>query len=585
VVRLVSLRLVARGVNGWESPLLRFGKRLTSLYGPNGTGKTPVLQAIAFCLGFDVKFREDVREHCQQARLTLQHAGKEIVLARDLGSEFHARISRGGEDSDYFNELDFSRALFSDVLKMTVPSLIASNRQATVPYVSTLLPIFYVRQDGGYTEAYKPSATFISDQFVEMIRFAFGFTPKRSYTAQRDLLKAREELDAMQRRVVYQDGVVADLSRTIDISAKARLYARAADLDAQISDLRHSASAANSASDALQELLHAKEGTIRSIRREQSELKSRLEGIESIRSEIEGETRTLSLNEESKRVFESFLDICGKEGCGLFVASVESYAKNLLYLKDQIKDLEANAGRASARVGLLEERLRDEEHERAMIASKVAQASSGTTGHIVAATQALTRELIEVQQGITSIEQLEEERRKFVRLDSERAKIQDRIETLTNNARADDGFNRLRLEMRDLMVKWMDLLNTPNASREVQIDPDFRIRFGSEPIEAFAGSTRSRLILAIHAAIFEHYLSEPDRPFRFLILDTPKQQELDSNDLGAYLSALRDLCDAHDGQIVISASEYRHALGAGDAEWAPSFAYGKKMMYLGSSDL
>ncbi|MDB5613775.1 MAG: hypothetical protein JWQ22_1428, partial [Devosia sp.] len=56
-MKLISLKLNARGVNGWESPLLEFGHRTTSLHAPNGSGKTPLVQAIPFCFGFDAKFQ------------------------------------------------------------------------------------------------------------------------------------------------------------------------------------------------------------------------------------------------------------------------------------------------------------------------------------------------------------------------------------------------------------------------------------------------------------------------------------------------------------------------------------------------
>lgn len=78
---------------------------------------------------------------------------------------------------------------------------------------------------------------------------------------------------------------------------------------------------------------------------------------------------------------------------------------------------------------------------------------------------------------------------------------------LGDNGRADLEFNKLRLRIRELTVKWMDVLNTPNVSRDIEIDLDFRFRFGHEPVDIIGGSTKSRLILAIHAALFEHYLT------------------------------------------------------------------------------
>jgi hypothetical protein len=582
-MKLISLKLNARGVNGWESPLLEFGRRTTSLHGPNGSGKTPVVQAIPFCLGFDAKFQNDLREKCHSATLTFEHAGQSYRFSRDFG-DFRIVTETGDSRKEFFSEGDFAQAVFEE-LGFPTPTLVGTNRQATKPYLSSLLPIFYVRQIGGYDEPYRAPAQFISDQFVEMIRFAFGLGPKRSYTAQRDLLAAREQLEANQRKVVYQQKVVTDLSTRIDDSpgTRERLTQRAGVLNAQIKDLRESADVAGAASDALLELLHAKEERIRAIRRQHSELSSRVTGISSIRSEIEGEIQTLSLNEESRRVFESFFDICGRADCGLFVSSSASYAKNLMYLKDQIKDLEANASRSETQLAMLAARLADEESDRASIAAKVEHRNGhAATGQLVSAVQTLTRELLETEQRLAAIAQLGEEKRKYLQFDGERERTQDRIAVLSNHGRQDIEFNGLRTKVQELTVKWMDILGTPNASREVEIDLDFKFRFGKQTIDVFNGSTRSRIILAIHAALFELYLQVPERPFRFLILDTPKQQELASVDLAKYLHALEEVCDKVGGQILISATEYHHVIGEPDREWVPQFSGAKQRMYLGS---
>lgn len=418
-----------------------------------------------------------------------------------------------------------------------------------------------------------------------MIRFAFGLGPKRSYTAQKDLLAAREQLEADQRRVVYQQKVVADLATRIDDApgTRERLTQRTAILNTQIHDLRESVDVAGVASDALMELLRAKEERIRAIRRQHSELHARISGISSIRSEIEGEIQTLSLNEESRRVFESFFDICGRTDCGLFVPSSVSYAKNLMYLKDQIKDLETNTQRAETQLAALEARLVDEEIERTSIAAKVEHKNgAAATGQLVSAVQTLTRELLETEQHLAVMAQLDEERRKYMQFENNRERTQDRIAVLSNHGRQDLEFNSLRTKVQELTVKWMDILRTPNASREVEIDLDFKFRFGKQTIDVFNGSTRSRIILAIHAALFEHYLQDLERPFRFLILDTPKQQELASEDLARYLHALESVCDKVGGQILISSTEYHHALGESDREWVPQFAGPEQRMYLGS---
>lgn len=584
-MKLKSLKLIARGTNGWESPTLRFGSRTTSLFAPNGSGKTPLVQSIAFCLGFDAKFQNDIREKCEAAELTVEHNHAQFTIRRDFG-EFHATVRFGNDYREFWSERDLSRALFEE-LGMSVPVLVGTNRQATPPYVSSLLPIFYVRQIGGYDEPYRAPAMFITDQFVEMIRFAFGLGPKRSYTAQKDLIAARDRLDAEQRKIVFQQKVVADIAATVDDSPATidRLEQRATILREHLGQLRESADLSGAANDALLDLLHSKEEHIRELRRQQADLRSRLAGMDAIRGEIEGEIKTLSLNEESRRVLESFFDVCGRSDCGLFTSSTESYAKNLLYLKDQIKDLENNAGRYEIHLSALATRVEDEEGERAAIASKIEQSQEhNATHHLVTAVQSLTRELLDIEQQLVAINRLKAEKAKYLQFDQARTITQDRIANLSNRGKSDFSFNSLRREVQKLTVKWMDILGTPNASREVELDLDFKFRFGGQAIDVFNGSTRSRLILAIHAALFEHYLADIERPFRFLILDTPKQQELASTDLWRYLTALEDVCDERDGQILISATEYHHVIGEADVEWLPSYPGDRQLMYLGPSD-
>ena len=465
-----------------------------------------------------------------------------------------------------------------------MPVLIGTNRQPTSPYISTVLPIFYVRQDGGYIDPYSAPAKFISDQFVEMIRFVFGLPAKRSYNSQKELLKAREDLDGIQRRVVAQENLIQDSSASTNDSPmnEERLRNRSSELARQVEELKESVDAAGAADDVLHQLLQAKEEQIKNARRQHSDLRYRLSGIESIRSEIEGEIATLSLNEESKRVFESLLDVCSRSDCGLFATSTQSYAKNLVYLKDQIKDLEANSRRSELQLSFLENSLKDLEAERLLVSSKIKQTDNhGATGQLISAVQSITKELVETEQELASIKRLNDLKVRYVTLLNDRSNLQDRIANLTNNSRSDLRFNEVKQRIRDLIVKWMDVLNTHNASRQVNIDTDFKVRFGDEALDVFTGSTKSRLILAIHAAIFEEYLSEASRPFRFLVLDTPKQNELSSADLLNFLDKLQDVCDASGGQIIISATEYHHRVGDGDIEWLPQYEGAEQAMYLG----
>lgn len=586
-MRLRSLKVEPLGLNGWESPLLEFGSRTTLIFAKNGSGKTPIVQSLAASLGFPPKFRDEIFGKCAAVTLEAENEGESFIIQRILGTnnrDFHAILTCRGEESEHFNEGSFSIALF-EALGLEPPRLLSNKGEIAQPYISTVLPVFYLNQGDGYTAAYKSTNSFIQDQFVEMVRFVFGLNPKHSFDVKKSLIEEKAALEAQTRKIVAAHRIFEYQSRGVDDSSANHevLQRRATDLAAQIESLRDSVDAKGAVSSTLTELLRQKDQQIRSKQLELSELQNRISGIDAIRTEIDGEVKTLSLNEEARRVFSSFREICGAPNCRLFIGSTESYGKNLLYLRDQIKDLDRNSLRAEMRIEQLEEVLKDLNAERQVLMVKLDSPATAGVDQLVTVVQALTKQVVEVQSELGKIAALKEERSKLFKLEEERLRIQDRIDSLSNSGRADIGFNKLRLQLRELAVKWMDILDAQNVPRNVDIDLELRFKFNGESLDLFSGSTKIRLVLAIHAALFEAYISEPSRPFRFLILDTPKQQELHTEDLANYLTELENLCVAKDAQLILSSTEYDHPTGQQDKRWLPMYKGLEHPMYLGTS--
>lgn len=593
-MRLKSLQIEPFGEGGWESPLLEFGQRTTMLFAPNGSGKSPLIRALASALGFPNNFRADILEKCKAVVLRAESEGKPLVIRRTIDAkndEFYATIDFNGEQTEHHSEGTFSRALFQ-LLGLKPPRLVSTKGEEAQPYIATLLPVFYLIQGFGYSAAYKAPSSFISDQFAEMVRFVFGLNPKHSYEVKKTLIEEKSALDAQTRKIVATQRVLEYQSRGVDDSDsnQAALQRTVEDLTQQIEGLRASVDSKGAASSTLMELLRQKDLQIRARQLELFELQNRVAGIETIRAEIDGEIKTLSLNEEARGVFTSFQEICRAPNCGLFLGSTESYGKNLLYLKDQIKDLERNSQRADIRADELEERLKELSVERKTLVDNLDAPQSSGVDQLVTAVQALTRQLVDVQGELGRIAGLKEERSKLFKLERERDNIQDRIDGLSSTGRADVEFNKLRHTLRELTVKWMQTLETQNVSMNVEIDLNLRFTFGGETLENIgsggSSSTTIRLVLAIHAALLEAYLSDKYRPFRFLILDTPKQEELHTEDLARYLAELEKMCEANDAQLLFSSTEYDHPTGAKDRRWLPSYRGPDKPMFLGKrSDL
>ncbi|WP_431265793.1 hypothetical protein ACQ859_10920 [Roseateles chitinivorans] len=559
------------------------------LFAANGSGKSPIVRMLASALGFPNNFRAEILEKCSSVVLHAEVNGKPLTIRRALeakNTDFYAAIDFDGVLTEHYSEASFSVALF-ELLALKPPRLVSNKGTEAQPYIATLLPLFYLVQGHGYSTAYRAPSSFIADQFAEMVRFAFGLNPKHSFEVKKSLMDEKDALDAQTRKIVAAERVFEYQRLGVDDSDanQAALQLSSENLARQLDGLRESVDAKGTASSALTELLRQKDEQIRTRQIELFELKTRVAGIETIRAEIDGEVKTLGLNEEALGVFKSFQEICRVPNCGLFLGSSESYGKNLLYLKDQIKDLERNSQRAEIRAEQLSERLEELGQERQTLVKNLESPGNSGVDQLVTAVHALTKQLVGVQSELARIQGLKDERSKLFKLQQERDRIQDRIEGLSNTGRADQAFKELRQKLRELTVKWMDMLETTSVSRNIDIDLNLRFTFGGETLETIGSggtsSTTSRLVLAIHGALFEAYLADKTRPFRFLILDTPKQDELHTADLARYLTELEKMCEANDAQLIFSSTEYDHPTAKQDKRWLPSYRGPEKPMYLG----
>jgi hypothetical protein len=328
-LRLLSLSVEPLGQNGWETPKLEFGRRTTLIFAKNGSGKTPIIQSLAAALGFPAKFRDEIFSKCASVTLEAENEGENLVVRRFLGAnnrDFHAILSYSGLESEHFNEGTFSIALLQ-ALGLEPPRLLSNKGEVAQPYISTLLPVFYLNQGDGYTAAYKSNSPFIMDQFVEMVRFVFGLNPKHSFDVKKNLIAEKAALDAQTRKIVAAQRVLEYQSRGVDDSSARQevLQLRAAEATTHLEALRETVDAKGTANSTLTELLQKKEQQIRARQTELSELQYRISGIDAIRTEIEGEVKTLGLNESARRVFSSFSEICRTPNCGMFIGSTESY--------------------------------------------------------------------------------------------------------------------------------------------------------------------------------------------------------------------------------------------------------------------
>lgn len=581
---LLSVQIESAGEQGWQSPVLEFGKQLTQLFGPNGCGKTPMIQSVAYALGYPVTFREDIYQHCESVALKLWAGEQEVCLKRRINRSFEAQIIADGHVASFYDEKEFSRALF-DLLCVERKTLTSIQNEPVQPYLATFLPLFYLDQDTAYTSLYRPPASFIRDQYAEMVRLAFGIPPKHSFDNKKSAIEKKRQLQELDRSIVLKRNMMEILTSTLP-SPRRSLGALQTQIERtreRIEVLKDSTSLSSDAVSAVTSLIRDRQHVAYELASEMRDLRVRANSFLSIKDEIETEVNTLSLNEEARRLFSSFEDICARAECGLFLTSAESYGKNLLYLRDQIKDLDRNTQLQRTRVTELERRLSEIEEEIAGLKGKRERIRSGEGIDGVMETMTeLTRTMFALQSEAESVANLDSEQESYVELLNERDRVQNDLASMVGSgATSDIRLLELRRDLRQQILFWLDTLHTKNVSREVHVDSDFGVQFGAEKIRQFRGSTLVRVILAIRAALFELYTRDPANRFRFFILDTPRQQDIEAVDLGNFIANLKELARQNQAQIIFSTTEYHYECDVEDREWTPQYQGTEQKMFLG----
>jgi hypothetical protein len=585
-MKLIKLKINPSGKDGWGSKDLMFGSDITQLYGPNGSGKTPVIHSIAFALGYPVRYREDIIAKCSSVSLTVEHEEELFTFERSFSDKFHIKVleSEAGKAQIFYNEQEISEYLFS-TLGLSTLALTTNKNESTHPYISTFLPLFYIDQDAGYTSAYKPPASFIKDQYAEMIRLKLGIAPKNSFEAKRFLIEKKRDLESVNIKIVTKEKFISKLEEQPDVDdiTVAQIEKELDRFRAELDELRSSFDATNDADYVLKRLVREKQNDRLNLAASINSLESRISGFSKIKNEIEIEINTLSLNEESRRLFSSFDDICATPGCGLFTASSDSYGKNLLYLRDQIKDLGRNAKFQEMRLDEYKASARKIEREMASLEENLTKTDKDSQANsLIAAISALTRSIIDLQGKKEVIERIESEKEHYVQLLNQRRSLQSDIASFDGGSGSNDlKVLEFRNSYRKKIAEWLDVLSTKNISREIAVDSDFNVLFGAEKLSQFSGSTLLRTVLALRAAFFELVISMGHSSIEFLVFDTPRQHDIETKDFAAFIARLKSICNNNRAQIIFSTTEYHYDADKNDMEWLPEFSGFEQPMYLG----
>jgi hypothetical protein len=267
----------------------------------------------------------------------------------------------------------------------------------------------------------------------------------------------------------------------------------------------------------------------------------------------------------------------------MFANSARMYGKGLLYLRDQLKDLESLHNSLSSNSETLdmeiEERLATHIQ---LVADRDAERRMTESEALIKIVSEATSRIIDLQREKQFAERVNQLEVELVALIENRDRLLAEREGLAvGRGSIDADLMRARNHLQHAIVRWMNVLRTNNVSRQVAVDADFQVMFGVEKLNAIKGSTLTRLVLAIRTATIEVLMEKSSFSPRFFILDTPRQQDIDRHDFSTYIDALKAMAARHHVQIVFSSTDYHYPLAKRDVEWVPDFPGEEHVMYLG----
>jgi hypothetical protein len=568
---------------------LHFGEVFTAVQGANGTGKTPIMKGVIQGLGHEVDLPPDVLSRCEFAETTLSIDGRMVTLTRRLGSDFELSVDDGEERQVFTSQGDYAK-WFLGLFSIEPPTLTNKQNppQPVSLYPTVLLPAIWVDQDHGWTTDYWTPGhrNFIQDQRQEVIRFLLGLPPRHPFRARTEFDAAKESLERTERAIEMQRFMVDRLrgESQLNDDEEPGLLERRTRLRRELDANGEVMEAIRSATSYFDREIAQLELQRNELATQEGMLTKRKGQLSLVLSELDGEEDILTANVQATDLLRQF---CGREGCQMFATSERSFGRSLLFLKDQIKDVRASDRELSrdmdavnSRLAALDEALaeRRAERERAINASPQAD--------LVSKLGAITKEVVAVELRLAKFQQYAAEKQKFERLLDRREQEAAAVAAarplgIKGASAADDA----RQMLSDAIQQWLVTLGTQNT-RSAHFDDDLVLfvdgaKFGTTTHQS--GSTRTRIVLAFHAALLEVSLARGGNHPGWLLFDAPKQHELSQSDFDAYAERLQVIAARYPGrvQIVFSVADLRTQFQAGDEVWQPMFTMDGSPRFLG----
>ena len=583
--RLISLQAYGATVSKpLASALLKFGEITTFVLGDNGAGKTPLIRMLAYSLGHTLELPPDIlaRVGSVEARLRRDDLKEDYIVRRQIGPAFVADIvTNNAPPVRYYDQKLFAERMHG-ILPMPPRDFASKRDSSSVPgYMNMLAPVYYVDQDNGWKKLYSPLETgdYVKSQRQEVVRWILNVSPKHRATDPKAFEKAKSRAHSLDEQIAIKRQTIAALKREM-IGTTARgdslpeLLARRESMRASL--LRTSTALREGGTVHISAALSAERERFNALQRQLASGERRLRELNALR---EGYTAELDILGTNETAAEAFRSLCASTLCQFFLKPEDSYGRRLLYLKDQIKDFELAFGSARQQVDEIREEALRAESAVGLLENARSDNAGNDSAALIAEIEALTGSLSDLNVTIDRHERIQRELVQLEALVDRLSNANDQVELLRptgGGRRTDTHAFDMRRVMGGYLCRWLQILEVENATPQDVLNDDFLPVLNMVPFTpgAFSGSTLTRIVLAYHAALVETSIRHGGHHPAFLLLDAPKQQELESAHLRAFIGEFykmsRDLKCAI--QLVVGAKdEDIIPPDAVDKEWRPTF--------------
>jgi hypothetical protein len=457
-----------------------------------------------------------------------------------------------------------------------------------------LLPMFWIDQDLGWRDLYCPlwNKKFVKNQAEEITRLLLNLPGRNAAVDKQDYMDALVRAESAKQQVEIKRQVVEALEKDLSTFGPIRTSEELANRKGQLSaDLRSNSSileALSTKDSALDELISDRRSERDSASFTHQAAVRRLEELKTYGTTLDAQVAIVETNEVAA---DAFRILCGSQTCQFFRSPEESYGRRVLYIKDQLKDFETSLVLLRRETERLRATVDESDASYRQALDQKRRQSQAVSGQgIVDEVDRITKEFATVSAQLLETQRLEDERVKFAKLIDLSVNTESAAQRLkpTRGAGRDESstWDAVK-ELSELFESWLSTLKTPNLPTQKHFDDHFDLVMGGIKFtegSSIGGSTRTRVVLAFHAALIELSVRQGGSHPSFLILDTPKQQELDTDALRAFVNRFVKMGKTYnaDLQLVVAAKELEFLDPIDNAVvWLPFWGTGVDARFFG----